>query len=59
MEQTQPQTQTQQPLQRNLKKEIGLYQYEYMLLKGENISLKAQIDDLLEQLNKKDETVSQ
>ncbi|MBC9873703.1 hypothetical protein [Macrococcoides bohemicum] len=53
------QTQTQQPLQRNLKKEIGLYQYEYMLLKGENISLKAQIDDLLEQLNKKDETVSQ
>lgn len=45
--------------QRNFEKELGIYQVEYMQLKAENVSLKAQIDDLLEQLNKKNETVSQ
>lgn len=48
--------------QRNFEKELGIYQLEYMQLKAENVSLKAQVDDLqieLQQLNKKDETVSQ
>lgn len=45
--------------QRNIEKELGIYQLEYMQLKAENVSLKAQVDDLLEQLNKKDEAVSQ
>ncbi|WP_165958568.1 hypothetical protein [Macrococcoides bohemicum] len=49
------QTQTQQ--QRNIEKELGIYQVEYMHLKAENVSLKAQIDDLLQQLNKEDEEV--
>lgn len=52
----------QQTQQRNIEKELGIYQVEYMHLKAENVSLKAQIDDLqneLQQLNKKDETVSQ
>lgn len=43
--------------QRNFEKELGIYQVEYMQLKAENVSLKAQVDDLLEQLNKKDEEV--
>ncbi|MFC6292524.1 hypothetical protein [Macrococcus epidermidis] len=48
--------------QRNFEKELGIYQVEYMQLKAENVSLKAQVDDLqneLQQLNKKDEAVSQ
>lgn len=46
--------------QRNFEKELGIYQLEYMQLKAENVSLKAQVDDLqneLQQLNKKDEEV--
>lgn len=54
MEQQKP-----QKLQRNLHKEIAFYQVEYANLMADNIALKAQIDDLLEQLNKKDEAVSQ
>lgn len=48
--------------QRNFEKELGIYQVEYMQLKAENVSLKAQVDDLqneLQQLNKNDEAVSQ
>ncbi|WP_414055186.1 hypothetical protein [Macrococcus equi] len=51
-------TQTQQ---RNFEKELGIYQIEYMQLKAENVSLKAQVDDLqaeLKQLKEKDEAVS-
>lgn len=48
--------------QRNFEKELGIYQVEYMQLKAENVSLKALVDDLqneLQQLNKNDEAVSQ
>lgn len=51
--------QQQQKQQRNIEKELGIYQVEYMRLMAINVSLQAEIEDLKEQLNKKDETVSQ